>query len=285
MADGRLAGQAIYGRPAGKMVADESLAPFGVKSRSVECDNARRLLSAVLKGVQAERDDRRGIGMAEDAENAAFLVQPVFIEIDAGGGARLAGGAGRRENHCFGTAAGAAGAGKGTFLLMIASSFCLSRVELGAVAASAFFWPGGAAAGAAGLVVSGAADSSLGSSFVGRMFPRDLIQASMVDAASSGSRATILSAVSVSTGRVLAFFTHSGCCLSDTSQLKIANATTARRKPRATPNTRPRVRSRAPILLSRIASDSRTVTNDTTISVAKNTIAAAIACATMSLWI
>src|SRR5208337_3861857 len=151
-----------------------------------------------------------------------------------------------------------------------------------------FFCAGGAAAGAgdaAGLVVVGAADSSDGSSIVGRMFPFDLIQVSIVAAASSGSKATILSAVLVRTGRVLAFFTHSGCCFSETSQLKIANATTASRKPRATPKRRPSVRSRAPILLSRIASESRTVNNETTISVAKNTIAAATACAIMSLWI
>ena len=108
MADGRLAGQAIDGRPAGKMVADEALAPFGVKPRSVEGDNARRLLSAVLQGVQAERNDRRGVGMAEDAEDAAFFVQPVFIEIDAGGGRRRqaevrppGGGAGRSSESLF----------------------------------------------------------------------------------------------------------------------------------------------------------------------------------------
>ena len=74
---------------------------------AVEGDNARRLLSAVLEGVQAERDDRRGVRMAEDAEHAAFLMQPVFVEIDARSllpapGSRSAprlapGGAGRRR--------------------------------------------------------------------------------------------------------------------------------------------------------------------------------------------
>ena len=49
-------------------------------------------------------------------------------------------------------------------------------------------------------------------------------------------------------------------------------------EPRATPKTKPSVRSSAPILLSRIASDSLTVNSETRISVAKNTIAAAAAC-------
>ena len=51
--------------------------------------------------------------------------------------------------------------------------------------------------------------------------------------------ATILAAVSARTGRILEFLTHSGCCFSETSQLKIAKATTARRNPLATPNTKP----------------------------------------------
>ena len=46
---------------------------------SVEGDDARRLLSPMLQGVQAERDDRRGVRMAEDAEDAALLAQPVFL--------------------------------------------------------------------------------------------------------------------------------------------------------------------------------------------------------------
>ena len=34
----------------------------------------------MLQGVQAERGDRRGIGVVEDAENAAFFVQLVVVE-------------------------------------------------------------------------------------------------------------------------------------------------------------------------------------------------------------
>ena len=137
MADGRLARQAIDRRGAGKMIADQALATFRMKPHPVEGDDARRLLSAMLQGVQAERHDRRGVGMAEDAEDAAFLMQPVFLEIDARGVsrfesavdgvlARFAGGLGPPVYHCLGIAAGAAGAGWGTFLLIRASSFCLS---------------------------------------------------------------------------------------------------------------------------------------------------------------
>jgi hypothetical protein len=35
----------------------------------------------MLQGMQAERRDGGGIGMAEDAEDAAFLAQPVAVEI------------------------------------------------------------------------------------------------------------------------------------------------------------------------------------------------------------
>ena len=34
----------------------------------------------MLQGVEAERGDRRGVGMAIDAEDAAFLAQLVVIE-------------------------------------------------------------------------------------------------------------------------------------------------------------------------------------------------------------
>ena len=49
---------------------------------AVEGDDAGGFLAAVLEGVQAERGDRRGVGMAEDAEDAAFLAQPVAVEIE-----------------------------------------------------------------------------------------------------------------------------------------------------------------------------------------------------------
>jgi hypothetical protein len=65
------------------MIADQPLAPFGVEPNAVEGDDASRLLPAMLEGMQAERNNRRRIRMTEDAEDAALLAQPVFVQIDA----------------------------------------------------------------------------------------------------------------------------------------------------------------------------------------------------------
>ncbi len=46
---------------------------------AVEGDDAGRLLAAMLQGMQPERGDRRGVGMAENSEDAAFLTQPVGV--------------------------------------------------------------------------------------------------------------------------------------------------------------------------------------------------------------
>jgi hypothetical protein len=82
MADRRLPRQTVDRRSGGEMIADQPLAPFGVEPNAVEGDDASRLLPAMLEGMQAERDNRRRIRMAEDAEDAALLAQPVFVEID-----------------------------------------------------------------------------------------------------------------------------------------------------------------------------------------------------------
>ena len=82
VADRRRTGQALDRRRAGEVIADQAEAPLGVEARAVEGDDAGRLLAAVLKRVQAERSDRRRGRMAEDAEDAAFLAQPVAVEIE-----------------------------------------------------------------------------------------------------------------------------------------------------------------------------------------------------------
>ena len=53
---------------------------------AVEGDDACRFLAAVLKGMQAEGRQRRGVGMAEDAEHPAFLAQLVVVERPGGQG-------------------------------------------------------------------------------------------------------------------------------------------------------------------------------------------------------
>ena len=65
----------------GEGVADEAELLLGVEDVAVEGDDAGRLLAAMLKGVQAERGDGRGVRMAEDAEDAAFLAQRVAVPI------------------------------------------------------------------------------------------------------------------------------------------------------------------------------------------------------------
>ena len=62
-----------------EIVPDEAHAPFGVKAPAVIADDARRLLAAMLERMQAERGDRGGVGMAENAEDAAFFAQRLAV--------------------------------------------------------------------------------------------------------------------------------------------------------------------------------------------------------------
>ena len=82
MADGGRAGQPLDRRGAGEMIADEAEPPLRVEPRAVERYDAGRLLAPVLQGVQPERGDRGGVGMSENAEHPALLVQAVVREID-----------------------------------------------------------------------------------------------------------------------------------------------------------------------------------------------------------
>ncbi len=52
-----------------------------MEPRAVEGDDAGGFLAAMLERMQAERGDGGSVGMAEDAEHAAFLAQPVAVEI------------------------------------------------------------------------------------------------------------------------------------------------------------------------------------------------------------
>jgi hypothetical protein len=51
-----------------------------VKVFAVEADDTGRFLAAMLECVQAERRQRGSVGMIENPEDAALLVQPVFLE-------------------------------------------------------------------------------------------------------------------------------------------------------------------------------------------------------------
>ena len=63
------------------MIADEAEPPLRVEPRAVERYDAGRLLAPVLQGVQPERGDRGGVGVIENAEDAAFLAQSIAVKI------------------------------------------------------------------------------------------------------------------------------------------------------------------------------------------------------------
>ena len=63
------------------MIADEAEAAFGVEALAVIGDDARRFLAAVLQRMKPERGQGGRIVMAEDAEHAALLAQPIVCGI------------------------------------------------------------------------------------------------------------------------------------------------------------------------------------------------------------
>ena len=81
VADRDSAGQALDHLAAGEGVADEAEPALAVEAAAVEGDDAGGFLAAMLQGVQAERGDGGGFGVAEDAEHAAFFAQRVAFEI------------------------------------------------------------------------------------------------------------------------------------------------------------------------------------------------------------
>src|SRR5262245_51806001 len=80
MPDGDRAGQAVDHLAAGEALTHEAHAALGVETLAVVGDDAGRFLAAMLEGVQSESCDRRGIRVAEHAEHAALLTQPVVVE-------------------------------------------------------------------------------------------------------------------------------------------------------------------------------------------------------------
>ena len=85
MADSRRARQALDDGLFVEMVADEAQAALGVELLAVEGYDACRFLSPVLQGVQAQSGEGRGIGVIEDAKDAAFFVQLIAIEVQKPG--------------------------------------------------------------------------------------------------------------------------------------------------------------------------------------------------------
>ena len=84
MARCHIARQGVKGLRAVEYLRDMAVAPVGVEfmgAALVIADDAAGLLPPVLQRVQAERDRGGGVFHADDAENAAFLVQLVAINV------------------------------------------------------------------------------------------------------------------------------------------------------------------------------------------------------------
>ena len=91
MADRRATGQAVDGGGVRKMIANQAMSALGVEAHAVESDDARGFLTAMLQGVQPKRGDRGGVGMIENAKDAAFLAQSVAVGVEAGLGRHVRG--------------------------------------------------------------------------------------------------------------------------------------------------------------------------------------------------
>jgi hypothetical protein len=81
MADCDRARQAIDDFAAGEGVTNEAEPALGMEAAAIEADNTGGLLSTMLERMQAERRYGGGVRMAVDAEHAAFLAQPVAVEV------------------------------------------------------------------------------------------------------------------------------------------------------------------------------------------------------------
>ena len=82
MADGGEAFQALDGGPVGEVVAHEAQPALGVEDRTVVGDDARRLLAAMLQGMEAEGRDGGRFRVPVDAEDAAFFAQGIAVEVE-----------------------------------------------------------------------------------------------------------------------------------------------------------------------------------------------------------
>src|SRR5262249_12562377 len=75
------AGQAINHFTPCERISDQPKSSLGVEALAVERYDSGGFLTSMLERMQAECRDRRRIGMAENAEYAAFLSQTVAVKI------------------------------------------------------------------------------------------------------------------------------------------------------------------------------------------------------------
>src|SRR5215472_1246768 len=84
MTDRGIARQPIDNIAPGEGIADQSKPAFRMEPLTVEGDDSRGLLAAVLKSVKAECGNRGGVRMTEYAEYAAFLAKPIGVGVEGG---------------------------------------------------------------------------------------------------------------------------------------------------------------------------------------------------------
>ena len=82
MPHGRTSLKACNRRLFGKTVANQTNSPLSVEPSTVIADQTGRLLPAVLQRMHPKRRQSGGVVMAEDAEDTAFLMQQVAVEIE-----------------------------------------------------------------------------------------------------------------------------------------------------------------------------------------------------------
>ena len=63
------------------MVADQAQPPLRMEVFAVIGNDTRRFLAAMLKGMEAQRRQRRRVRIAQNAEDAAFLAQLVCVKL------------------------------------------------------------------------------------------------------------------------------------------------------------------------------------------------------------
>src|SRR3954469_10171498 len=61
-------------------ISHESKMPLGNELRAIIGDYAGRFLAAMLEGMKAQHRQRPGVVVAENAEDATFLMQRVVVE-------------------------------------------------------------------------------------------------------------------------------------------------------------------------------------------------------------
>ena len=84
VADRRPAGEGADHLVLVEIAGDMAHRAMAVEGGAVEAGDPRRLLAAMLEGVEAERGDRRGGVGVPDAEHAAFLAELVVRRTDGG---------------------------------------------------------------------------------------------------------------------------------------------------------------------------------------------------------